>query len=87
MKFIGTKLCPDCIDAESVLKQACVKFEYLDITTSMENMKLFMKLRDNREEFNNIKAEGYIGIPCFLMDDGRILFDENKVLNEEAVSA
>lgn len=87
MKFIGMKNCPDCIDAESVLKQASVKFEYVDITASIDNMKLFMGLRDNRKEFNNIKAEGYIGIPCFLMDDGRILFDENKVLSEDAISA
>lgn len=87
MKFIGMKICPDCIDAESVLKQASVKFEYVDITASIENMKLFMGLRDNRKEFNKIKAEGYIGIPCFLMDDGRILFDENKVLSDESVCA
>lgn len=87
MKFIGTRICPDCIDAESVLKQASIPFEYVDITASAENLKMFITLRDKRPEFDKIKKEGYVGIPCFLTDDGRILFDENKIISETLVSA
>ena len=83
MKFIGTRLCPDCLDAESVLKQACIPFEYVDITGSVDNLKLFLKLRDNRPEFKKLKEEGYVGIPCFLMDDDTILFDENKIIEAQ----
>lgn len=87
MKFIGTRLCPDCLEAESVLKQACIPFEYVDITESTDNLKLFLQLRDNRPEFKNLKENGYIGIPCFLMEDDTILFDENKIIGAETVSA
>lgn len=80
MKFIGMRNCGDCIDAESVLKQASVPFEYVDIAAEPENLREFILLRDSRPEFDKIKANGYVGIPCFVMDDGRILFDENKVL-------
>lgn len=86
MKFIGTKLCPDCIDAESVLKQASIPFEYVDITKSAENLKMFITMRDQRAEFDQMKKEGYVGIPCFLMEDGRILFDENKIIQEASIS-
>lgn len=82
MKFIGTKLCPDCIDAESVLKQASIPFEYVDITASTENLKMFITLRDNRSEFDEIKKNGFVGIPCFMMEDGSLLFDENKIISK-----
>lgn len=81
MKFIGTRLCPDCIDAESVLKQASIPFEYVDITGSTDNLKFFLNLRDYREEFNEIKKNGFVGIPCFMMEDGSLFFDENKIIS------
>lgn len=87
MKFIGMRVCPDCVEAESVLKQACIPFEYVDITESTDNLKLFLQLRDNRQEFKQLKEDGYIGIPCFLMEDDTILFDENKIIGAETVSA
>lgn len=87
MKFIGTRLCPDCVEAESVLKQACISFEYVDITETAENLKAFLQLRDNRPEFDSIKKNGYVGIPCFLMEDNSILFDENKIIGAQSVSA
>lgn len=87
MKFIGTRLCPDCVEAESILKQASIPFEYVDITGSAENLKSFITMRDARPEFVDIKNKGYVGIPCFLMEDGRILFDENIIINESLQTA
>lgn len=82
MKLIGLKVDRECYDASNVLKQAGVKFDYVDIGSSAENMIFFMNLRDNRPEFNALKAQGFVGLPCFLMDDDRILFDENEVITE-----
>lgn len=79
-KFIGTRNCPDCIDAESVLKQASISYEYVDISGSAENLVYFVRMRDQRAEFDEMKKNGYVGIPCFLMEDGSLLFDENKVI-------
>lgn len=80
MKFYGTRVCPDCIEAENVLKQANVSYEYVDITASTDNLKEFLDLRDFRAEFIMPKNGGFIGLPCFLMEDDSIYFDENKVI-------
>ena len=82
MKLIGLKVDRECYDASNVLKQAGVRFEYVEIGASAENMIYFTHLRDTRPEFDVLKAQGFVGLPCFLMEDGRILFDENEVITE-----
>ena len=74
MKFYGTMLCPDCVEAEQLRKEKNIECEYVDITASTANLKEFLALRDNRSEFAELKAEGKIGIPCFLHEDGSITF-------------
>ena len=83
MKFIGTRVDKDCYEAENVLRQSCVKYEYIDISSSTENLQMFLDLRDHRPEFQEIRQKGYPGIPCFVMDDGSILFDENRFIYDE----
>lgn len=53
-----------------------VKFVYLDITENMFNLKKFLKYRDNRKEFDEIKKAGRVGLPCIVVNDGeKIIFD------------
>lgn len=75
MKFYGTMLCPDCVEADKLIKEKKIECEYICITDSTANLKEFLRLRDTREEFAEIKKEGNIGIPCFLKDDGTISFE------------
>lgn len=80
MKFYGTGLCPDCVEAEKLLSEKQIGCEYVDITASTANLKEFLKLRDHRTEFYEIKEEGLIGIPCFLREDGSLTFDPQELL-------
>ena len=42
----------------------------------MANLKSFLKLRDNRPEFDEIKKRGSIGIPCTVINGGeKLIFD------------
>lgn len=75
MKFYGTMLCPDCVEADRVIKEKGIACEYICITDSTANFREFLKLRDERPEFEEIKKEGCIGIPCFLKEDGSVSFD------------
>lgn len=75
MKFYGTMLCPDCVEADKLIKEKGIVCEYICITDSTANLKEFLKLRDERPEFAEIKREGKIGIPCFLEADGSISFE------------
>jgi len=48
----------------------------------MPKMKEFLHLRDNRDEFTDIKKEGYVGVPCFLLEDDSIDFDTDNIISK-----
>jgi len=59
-----------------------IDFEYIEITDSMRNLKIYLKLRDTRPEFDEIKKAGRVGIPFIMIDNGeRFIFDE-PILDE-----
>jgi glutaredoxin-related protein len=57
-----------------------VDYEYVEIMDSLANLKLFFKYRDNRPEFDEVKKEGRVGIPCIVVNDG-----EKVILNQPSV--
>ncbi|NLW21845.1 MAG: hypothetical protein GXY88_01100 [Tissierellia bacterium] len=76
----GSKLCPDCQPAREYLTENNIEFLYLDITENLLYLKKFLKYRDERKEFHEIKKAGQIGIPCIVINDGeRILFDYREL--------
>lgn len=79
MKMYFSKICEDCRHAEVILAQRRLSYDAVDITANTANLKEFLHLRDEREEFTSVKDEGKIGIPCFLFSDGLILFDVNEL--------
>lgn len=82
MKFYGTMICPHCVKAREELNAAGVLFDYIDITVSTANMKEFLRLRDTRGEFDGVREEGKIGVPCFLKEDGTLILDAETLLKE-----
>ena len=48
----------------------------------MPKMKEFLHLRDNRDEFIDIKKQDYVGVPCFLLEDGSIDFDTDNIIGK-----
>lgn len=66
LKVYGTKLCPDCVEAEDILKKNKIIYEFIEITESTAKLKEFLVLRDQLEIFKEIKEQGKIGIPCFV---------------------
>lgn len=82
MKFYGTMVCKECVEARERLNEAGVLFDYVDISVSVGNMKEFLRLRDTRKEFDDVKKNGSIGIPCFLKDDGTVIIGASQLLKE-----
>ncbi len=85
MKLYGTKICPDCVDAFEMLDRAGIVYEHIDMTETTANLKEFLKIRDNREEFEEVKRKGHIGIPCFYFTDDVILFNVEEAIKKSAV--
>lgn len=59
-----------------------IGFEYIDITDSMRNLKIYLKLRDTRPEFDRIKNNARVGIPFIMIDNGDKLIFEQPDLEE-----
>lgn len=74
IKVYTMKDCPDCINVKSRLEND-PNYQIIDIGESVRNLKEFIKIRDNSKEFDTAKKEGYIGIPCFVSEDGKVSFE------------
>lgn len=81
MKFYGTMICKHCVEAREALNAAGVLFEYVDITVSTKNMREFLHLRDTHKEFDAVREQGRIGVPCFVKDDGTLILDAQTLLD------
>ena len=75
-KVYGSMLCPDCVEAKGYFEKVNYKYEFINITESMKNLKEFLALRDNRKEFEEVKKLGYIGIPAILTHDNKIILGD-----------
>ena len=75
LKIYGSMMCPDCVECRRDLDEAGVAYEYLDFADDLRNLKAFLALRDKESSFETIRAEGKIGIPCILREDGSVTLD------------
>ena len=72
MIIYGTDLCKDCVACKQDLDNACVTYEYRNISNDLMHMKEFLRLRDQEPVFAEVKADNRIGIPAIIADDGTI---------------
>lgn len=83
IKIYGMQSCPDCVYVEHQIKDNS-NFELIDIGESVKNLREFLQLRDNNAIFDEVKQNGSVGIPCFLLEDGTVsLTPESVGLNSK----
>lgn len=80
LKIYGSLMCPDCVECKADLEKAGVAFEYKDFGESLLNLKEFLTLRDQNAIFDPVKADGKIGIPCIVREDGSVTLDWDEFL-------
>ena len=71
--------CPDTAPFVAELDRLGVDYDEVEIMTSLPNLKQFIRLRDSSAEFDNSKANGYLGIPVLLLPNGDVVLDESKL--------
>ncbi len=71
IKIYGMESCPDCTYVWDQV-QGDARYEVIDFGLDVRQLKAFLKLRDNDPAFAAAKARGAAGIPCFLLEDGRV---------------
>ena len=70
--------CPDCTKVKELAKTDA-RFTLIDIGESPRNLKEFLRLRDTNPAFDRVKERGTIGIPCFVQEDGPIVFSLERL--------
>lgn len=78
IKIYGMITCPDCSYLMDQITGLEDEYEYIEIGEHVLKMKEFLRIRDskdNAEIFKDIKATGGVGIPCFVLENGRISLD------------
>ena len=75
--------CKDCGPLKAALDEADIKYAPVDISSGMFPLKQFLKYRDTREEFAEIKEAGRVGLPCIVINKGeKILFTHEEIAAE-----
>lgn len=82
IKVYGMKTCPYCAYIYEQIK-GDRRFEVMEIGEHVSIMSEFMMLRDTNPAFDNAKKVHDIGVPCFVLEDGRVTLDPALVGLEE----
>lgn len=78
IKVYAMHTCPDCRAVEDKIK-GNPDFEIIEIGSHVKLMKEFIRLRDKSPVFDEARKEGYIGIPCFVKEDGTVTLNPADV--------
>lgn len=76
----GTKNCPDVRAALTEIAEKGLDIEFRNFDDSVAYLKEFVLMRDRRAEFADKKENGYLGIPCFVTEEGKIFFELKDIL-------
>ena len=89
MKIImyGAPICGDCVIAKERLStKEDIVLEYRNIVESTSVLKEFLAYRDKEAIFDEVKANGKIGIPFFLIEDGTKTFQIDSYVDVDLTS-
>ncbi len=59
-----------------------MEFEFHDISANLDNLKDILNLEKKSPLYIPVKAEGRIGIPCFINEDGIETMDLDTILKK-----
>ena len=77
---IGSHLCTDTLYALNRLVEAKADIDFKNLSASLSDLKAYLALRESSPVFDGPKARGSLGIPCFVLEDGTVTLELEKVL-------
>lgn len=80
LKVYGSKMCEDTMECVHTLEEKSMEFEFVEIEASLDNLKAFLKIRDNSPLYEKVRENGGIGIPYVEKADGEGTLDWKTVL-------
>ena len=77
---IGSHLCPDTLYTIQKLKEADADLSFVNISAALADLKTFLAIRESDALYDEVRKNGGIGIPLFVLEDGTRTLDLEKVL-------
>ena len=77
---IGSHQCPDTLYALCELKRRGAEIDFCDLSSSLQNLKTYLALRDRDPLYEQVRGTDRLGIPCFLLPDGSKTMDLDALL-------
>ncbi len=69
--------CPDCQVLMDKLNDTS-QYEVIDIGAHVLHMKQFIHIRDTSPAMEEARKNGWVGIPCFVLEDGTVTLDPKQ---------
>ena len=81
LQVVGSHTCKDTLYAMNVLTSTGVDFDFVDISSNLTDLKVYLRIRDSHPElYDAVRANGGVGIPAFVLADGTVTMDMEKAL-------
>lgn len=78
IKIYSMPTCPYCTYVEEQVKNDD-NYVIIDIGSHVKYMHEFLELRDHNVAFKQAIAEGDIGLPCFVKEDGSVTLEPSDL--------
>jgi len=73
--------CPDTAPFFAELERLNIDVEKVDMVGNPTGLKAFLKLRDSHPAFDDVKKNGYIGIPALVLENGNVVLDKDQLVS------
>ena len=81
MKYIlyFAETCPDTAPFKEKLSELGITYKEVEVMTSLKNFKEFLFVRDTYSQFEGIRGNMKIGIPCLVVSKDECILDISEL--------
>ena len=80
---IGSHLCLDTLYALNRLSEAGAEIDFRNLSASLSDLKVYLALRQDSPVYADVRENGGIGTPRFLLEDGTVTRGLQAVLKSQ----
>lgn len=71
--------CPDTVPFKEKLSELGIAYKEVEVMTSLRNFKEFLYVRDTYSQFDGIRGNMKIGIPCLVVNETECILELNEL--------
>ena len=71
--------CPDTAPFKEKLEELGITYKEVEVMSSLKNFKEFLFVRDTYTQFEGIRGNMKIGIPCLVISEGECILELSEL--------